>query len=182
MNIFVVDKDPTNAAENLCDKHVVKMIVETVQMLSTAHRVLDGTPTTRVTKSGRTVRHWTHPDDAWESRLCLATMVHHPCTRWTMAASSNYDWLFDHGAELLYQYTLRYDKVHSMQSLFSECLLHRPKNIVLGERTPFAQAMPDQYRNPDAVLAYRNYYLGEKRRFAKWKSMNPPSWWREAVA
>ncbi len=45
--------------------------------------------------------------------------------------------------------------------------------------TPFAQAMPDQYRCEDAVVAYRKYYLGEKARFAKWKHTNAPSWFTE---
>jgi len=180
MNIFVVDQDPNRAAADLCDKHVVKMIVESAQMLSTAHRVLDGVQTTRTTKSGRTVKHWRHPE--LEDVLCLPTMVNHPCTRWVMESADNYHWLWLHTTELLRQYTVRYDKVHSMYSLITNPLAETPKGIHISRRqTPFAQAMPDQYRNSDAVLAYRNYYLGEKRRFAKWKKTQPPAWWQEVT-
>jgi hypothetical protein len=178
MNIFVVDPNPHKAATDLCDKHVVKMIVETAQMLSTAHRVLDGTESTRISKTGRKIKHWQHPDSNWDSRLCLATMINHPCTRWAMQSSENYEWLWDHGMGLLKQYTLRYHKIHSMQNLFLDCLFDHPQKIEIRSITPFAQAMPDQYRNADAVVAYRNYYIGEKRRFATWKFTPSPDWWR----
>lgn len=176
MNIFVLNPSPDSAARDMCDKHVVKMIVETAQMLSTAHRVLDGVEGVRISKTGRKIKHWTHPDPEWDMRLCLATMVNHPCTRWAMRSSENYEWLCDHGIGLLKQYTLRYDKVHSMQSLYSLYLFNTPKNIEIGAITPFAQAMPEQYRCGDAVTAYRNYYIGEKKRFAKWAKTPVPSW------
>lgn len=179
MNIFVVNRDPRQAAADLCDKHVVKMIVESAQMLSTAHRVLDGTETIRLTKSGRKVKHWLHPE--WEDGLCLATMVNHPCTKWCMESSENYEWLFDHGVGLISEYAKRYGKQHSMHGLYGNLLWFTPKNIKQGSLTPFAQAMPDKYRNADAVVAYRNYCIGEKTRFAKWRMENKPSWWVEAV-
>lgn len=176
MNIFVLNPTPDGAARDMCDKHVVKMIVETAQMLSTAHRVLDGVPTIRISKSGRRIKHWRHPNEEWDMRLCLPTMVNHPCTKWAMQSSANYEWLWEHGIGLLKQYTLRYSKVHSMQNLYSDQLFDTPKNIVAGPLTPFAQAMPDQYRCGDAVTAYRNYYIGEKKRFAKWAKTPVPSW------
>lgn len=181
MNIFVVDSNPYRAAGDLCDKHVVKMIVESAQMLSTAHRVLDGTPTIRITKSGRKVKHWVHPE--WENELCLPTMVNHPCTKWAMTNMSNYDWLWRHTVGLLREYNSRYGKIHSMSDMIKCQLIHHPTNIKDGNLTPFAQAMPDQYRSDDAVVAYRKYYIGEKRRFAKWSKSQTPSWWKleEAV-
>ena len=100
----------------------------------------------------------------------------HPCTKWVMQSSDNYKWLYDHGIELLRQYTLRYDKVHSMQALYMNYLIDHPTNISVDKQTPFAQAMPEQYRNSDAVTAYRNYYIGEKKRFAKWAKTPMPSW------
>jgi hypothetical protein len=176
MNIFVLQPNPDAAARDMCDKHVVKMIVESAQMLSTAHRVLDGTPAIRLSKIGRKIKHWVHPDADMDQHLCLPTMVNHPCTRWAMQSSANYEWLYDHGIGLLKQYTTRYDKIHSMQSLYMAWLLHPPKNIMTGDLTPFAQAMPDQYRCENAVTAYRNYYIGEKKRFAKWAKTPVPSW------
>jgi hypothetical protein len=160
----------------MCDKHVVKMIVESAQMLSTAHRVLDGSPTIRVSSKGRNIKHWKHPNSDMDRMLCLPTMVNHPCTKWVMQSSDNYEWLYDHGIELLRQYTLRYDKVHSMQALYMNYLIDHPTNISVDKQTPFAQAMPEQYRCSDAVTAYRNYYIGEKKRFAKWAKTPTPSW------
>lgn len=174
MNIFVVNTDPYTAAYDLCDKHIVKMIVESTQMLSIAHRVLDGTPSTRTTKSGRTVKHWTHPK--WENELCLPAMVHHPCTKWAMQTLSNYNWLWQHTDGMLEQYTFRYDKIHSMTDLVRTRLIYAPTNINIGDLTPFAQAMPVQYQSNDAVVSYRNYYIGEKKKFATWRKTLQPSW------
>ena len=53
MNIFVLDRDPIQAAKYMCDKHVVKMILESCQLLSTAHRVLDGTKIEAITPKNR---------------------------------------------------------------------------------------------------------------------------------
>jgi len=179
MNIFVVQSSPHEAARDLCDKHVVKMIVESAQMLSTAHRVLDGEPAIRLSKNGRKIKHWIHPE--YDDVLCLATMVNHPCTRWAMETSSNYDWLWHHAWGLMFEYTKRYGKKHSMHDLMG-ILAGCPNNIKDGSLTPFAQAMPEQYRCEDAVTAYRKYYIGEKKRFAKWAKTPVPSWFAsEAV-
>jgi hypothetical protein len=176
MNIFAVDQNPVRAAHDLCDKHVVKMIVESCQMLSTAHRVLDGKPSIELSKSNRKVQRWTLEDPVKDAAFCKATMVNHPCTRWVMQTDSNYGWLFDHTLGLLDAYTIRYDKRHSMQSLM-RLLIEAPQNIPEGNLTPFAQAMPYQYRViNDSVTAYRRYYIGEKSRFAKWKVGSVPSW------
>ena len=180
MNIFVVNRDPWLAAKDLCDKHVVKMIVESAQMLSTAHRVLDGKPTTALSRTGRRIKQWDHPNPAFDKVLCKATMVNHPCTRWAMENNKNYFWLYDHLDALLREYTDRYQKHHSMEGLTYNFLRSAPRNIAMvNGTTSFAQAMPDQYRNPDAITAYRNYYMGEKRRFAAWKTGIKPKWWKE---
>ena len=179
MNIFAVDENPYTAAHSLCDKHVVKMIVETAQMLSTAHRVLDGKETIRVTASNRKIKHWVHPDSEMNSVLCLPAMVNHPCTVWSMKTDSNYFWLWDHGMGLLTEYTKRYSKVHSMQELFGHYLITAPEKIPSGKLTPFAQAMPQKYQCDNSVLAYRRYYINEKKRFAKWKNSDIPVWFND---
>lgn len=180
MNIFVVDENPRQAARDLCDKHIVKMIVESAQMLSTAHRVLDGKPRTRLTLTGRRMKDWSHPDPNMDDALCLAVMVNHPCTKWTMENDQNYLWLQRHAVGLLDEYTVRYHKAHSMDELVHGMLKNPPKGIAKADSiTPFAQAMPDQYRVAgDAVTAYRQYYMGEKRRFAVWKTARVPQWWK----
>lgn len=180
MNIFVVNRDPWLAAKDLCDRHVCKMIVESAQMLSTAHRVMNGTPVTVLSRTGRRIKQWQHSDPVLDKVLCKATMVNHPCTRWVMENNKNYFWLYDHLDGLLHEYTARYKKHHSMEGLAHNFLSKAPKGITMTNgTTPFAQAMPDQYRvNGDAVTAYRNYYMGEKRRFAAWKHSETPKWWK----
>lgn len=181
MNIFVLDNDPKLAAREACDKHVVKMIVETAQMLSTAHRYLDGSEYIDKTATGRKIKRYRHPDSFQEAKLCKAVMINHPCTKWTMETDSNYYWLHEHGVELLHEYKWRYLKTHAMNDLFNVCLYKAPSNIKSGKLTQFAQAMPDKYKASDAVDAYRNYYIGEKAKFARWTSRNIPTWFVEGL-
>mgnify|MGYP003125210082 FL=1 len=181
MNIFVLDEDPKEAARQMCDKHVVKMIVESGQMLSTVWRVLDGNEWTDYSKNGRRIKRWKLPYDFFEEMLYKASFVGHPCTQWAMKNDKNYRWLADHAYELCKEYTRRYEKTHKAQDMISYLLHRTPKNIKSADSlTPFAQAMPDQYKNASAVEAYRAYYLGEKKRFATWKT-ETPSWFKEEV-
>jgi len=158
MNIFVLDASPEDAAQQMCDKHVVKMILESAQLLSTAIRELLG-------------------DAVADERQCYKkTHVNHPCSKWTRETWGNYNWLHRHSVALCDEYTRRYGKVHKCESLISR--IWKPGGIALRcDRTPFAQCMPDQYKvDGDAVSAYRKYYKGEKAYFAKWK-LGEPEWW-----
>lgn len=162
MNIFVLDYDPRVAAQMMCDKHVVKMIVEGCQMLSTVH----------------------HLGGCNESFLYKKSFMNHPCTVWSRASSHNYLWLSHHTYELSNEYTYRYGKTHKAHDLTQWFVNNIPKYVIENgnARTPFAQAMPDQYKvADDAVSAYRNYYLGEKKRFAKWSKRNIPEWYSEGL-
>jgi hypothetical protein len=172
MNIFVLDSDAVESARMMCDKHVVKMILESAQLLSTAHHVLDGEQVKIVGKRSYTTYKCDLPN------ICKATMINHPCTIWTRENSANYLWLWKHGKALCNQYTMRYNKRHVMEDMYDGNLFYVPKNILKSRKiTPFAQAMPDQYKDANAVIAYRNYYLNEKSRFAKWKIGNIPEWY-----
>tara|TARA_R100000152_G_C6763135_1_gene187522 strand:- start:802 stop:1263 length:462 start_codon:yes stop_codon:yes gene_type:complete len=151
MNIFVLHKNPTTAAEMACDKHVVKMILESAQMLCTvAHAQGHSAP-------------------------YRAAFKHHPCTIWVGKSKQNWDWLISHALGLCAEYTKRYGKVHKSQQHIEWC-----SSLSIGLPSagllPFAQAMPLQYKNPCAVTAYRAYYRGEKARFATWKTQTP-KWW-----
>lgn len=172
MNIFVLDQNPSIAASMMCDKHVVKMIVESCQLLSTAHHVLDGQ---EVTINTGKRKYRTHICSL--PNICKATMINHPCTIWTRKTRANYAWLYQHAYALCREYTNRYVKTHSMEKMLDGPLNEIPKNINAGGLTEFAQAMPDAYKNQDAIAAYRAYYLGEKARFAKWRMGNIPTWW-----
>jgi hypothetical protein len=155
MNIFVLDADPSVAAKAQCDKHVVKMVLESAQLLSTAQQV-NGNPGLGMYKP---------------------THKNHPCTKWASETYANYSWLYQHFDALCSEYTNRYGKVHKSSGLLAT--LHPSNFPGTGfVQTPFAQAMPDEYRSEDPVRAYRAYYLAEKR-FAEWNRSTPqPSWWK----
>lgn len=158
MNIFVVDHCPRIAASELCDKHVVKMILESSQLLCTAHHIL-GSLEPRPTY------------------FLKATHGNHPCAVWARKAVGNYDWLAVHNMALCVEYTFRYDKRHKCdrEGLAGWLMVNRPRNLPAGE-TPFAQAMPEEFRREDPVAAYRAYYLGAKRSLLAWTEREPPHW------
>ena len=165
MNIFVVDMDPRLAAQALCDKHIVKMPLESAQMMATILRRHGATDEQMpLTKSGT---------------IYKATHHNHPCTRWAGDSSSNFAWLANHATELAAEYTRRYGKTHACE----EPILQMRKQAIFllptGPLTPFAQAMPEEYRiSDDAVGSYREYYLNVKADIATWnKGRKPPKWW-----
>jgi len=174
MNIFVLDADPVESARMMCDKHVVKMIVESCQLLSTAHHVVDGKEV-QVDTGKRKYK----TSVCKLQNICKATMINHPCSIWTRANRSNYLWLWKHAYALCNEYKQRYGKTHSMEAMLFRELYSPPNNIAKGKLTVFVQAMPDTYKNTDAIIAYRQYYLGEKVRFAKWKTGGVPVWFVE---
>lgn len=203
MNIFVLDRDPRVAAAFHCDKHVVKMIVEYAQLLSTAHRMWDGglQEWTFPTDNGKikTLRFFeldgeyskpTHVTDFFgrvkysievENRLCYnASHANHPSAIWARNTDTNYHWLVSLFEGVLREYTKRYGKIHATEKLL-EFFRTAPKRIPKGPLTPFALAMPEQYKVEDAVLAYQNYYVGDKVRFARWTNTAVPKWFTDRV-
>src|SRR5210317_12670 len=186
MNVFYLDKESKIAAEMSCDKNVCKMIIESAQMLSTAHRILDGTEYYGQTKNGRKIKRWSHPNSNLENVLYKASHVNHPSTKWVMSSAYHYDWLYKHMIALHEQWQLRYGHVrdHKTIQLLGDILKHPPKNIQLNKiATEPTPAMPDYCKVPgDSVESYRKYYCLEKTRFATWKSpASVPNWYIEGV-
>ena len=169
--------DPREAAEMHVDKHVVKMIVESAQLLSTAHRLIDGIETTTVTDKGRRKRVWHLPDHR-QSVLYSATHVNHPSAIWTMRSIENYLWLYSLMQELCKEYTHRYGKVHKCErEMIFKQLSYPPAGISTAPFTEPTPAMPDEYKVPgNSVQSYRNYYMGAKQRMFSWKHRNKPAW------
>jgi hypothetical protein len=176
MNIFYLDKDPQTCAQMHVDKHCVKMILEYAQLLSTAHRYLDGILTTGVSKSGRKRTQYTLSDDR-EHILYSATHINHPSAIWVRKSDANYVWLFRMFGALMDEYTYRYGKTHACEKL-ADALSHKPNNI--PKSVPFTEptpAMPDNYKIAgDSVQSYKNYYLGDKTRMFSWKNRPTPAW------
>jgi hypothetical protein len=163
MNIFVLHEDPSTAARYHCDKHVVKMVVELFQQLGSAAIRHGATPDMMPLTSKGTPLKGGHPN--------------HPCTRWCGETRANFKWAWQHAITLSAEYLSRYNKHHACWRGICE-LIEMEDLIPDGPLTPFAQAMPDQYKDADAVKAYRAYYMGEKKAFAKWKAGNTPDWWK----
>lgn len=177
MNIFYLDPDPKVCAEMHCDKHVVKMILEYAQLLSTAHRVIDGDPVIELNTNGRKVKRWHLADKNLDTRLFAATHVNHPCSQWVRQNDSNYRWLRELLWNLMIVYRKRYGKEHSVWERCLAELKDPPKYIVKGVMSKPPQAMPNQYKvDGDPVQAYRNYYCFDKARFAKWRDGMIPYW------
>jgi len=173
MNIFYLHENPQLCAQYHVDKHCVKMIVETCQLLSTAHRVLDGHEMIGHTKTGRRAKRWTLPDSR-ERILYHATHVNHPSAIWARASRKNYKWLYNLLIELLREYTYRYEKIHKCSEL-AEHLRYVPTNIPDKPFTEPTPAMPDQYKVPgNSIKSYHNYYNGEKTRMFAWKKRHMP--------
>ena len=178
MNIFAVNDHPVLAAIDLCDQHIVKMPIESAQMLSTAHRCLDGDRFEDRTKNGRRYTRWIFSDER-ESVLYKSTMRGHPCTQWVMKSLENYCWLAIHALEMCEEYTRRYDKRHGSRDVIEYLRFNYPKNIPNPVRSPFAQAMPDYCKRSDAVDAYQTFYIEEKARFARWSKTPMPKWFEK---
>ena len=160
MNIFYFYDCPIKSAQAQPDKMLVKMPLETAQMLCTAHRELDG------------------DDYADATGLYKRAYWNHPCTIWARSGVINYAWLYKHFIALGEEYTYRYGKEHASITKLKEALQPHPENIDPNpQMTPVAQAMPDEYKNEDPIKAYRDYCINEKH-YAKWeKGRAKPEWW-----
>jgi hypothetical protein len=154
MNIFVLDNDIELCAQYHVDKHVVKMILETTQLLNNAF-----------------VKH-----NPMSSPIYRPTHVNHPCSIWASKTKSNFIWLNNLGLSLCKEYSYRYGKIHKCQEILER---FAKKDFLLpdGELTEFAKCMPDEFKSDNVVFSYRKYYMGAKQSFASWKNRPIPEWW-----
>lgn len=153
MNIFVLDKDPVVAAQMACDKHVVKMILESAQLLCSAFE----------------------PNTAPYKR----THYNHPCSIWIRESKANYEWVLRYAYALVDEYNYRYNpkKDHASLKVINWCKINA-NNLKFpnNETTNFALVVPEEYRLGDIVESYRSYYRKDKATFAKWTKRDTPSW------
>jgi hypothetical protein len=176
MNIFYIDHDPAQAAEWMVDKHVVKMILESAQLLSTAHRILDGREIEGKSKTGRKARRW-FLDDARENVMYSATHINHPSAVWCRESVENYNWFVDHFFALMSEYTYRYNKEHKCYGELSYMLQSPPHNLKKWDWTAMPSCMADEYIiSEDPIINYRNYYREGKKNLHKWTNRQPPEW------
>ena len=141
MNLFILDQDPVVAAQSQCDIHVNKMIIESGQMLSTVHRMLDGNMERRLSKSGKIrVQYWKLDDDR-EDILYKACHFNHPCTVWTRESLANYEWHYKHFIALCKEKEYRTGKEHLTYTKLHKALKTPPYNIPIYKLTQFKLAM-----------------------------------------
>lgn len=174
MNIFYLDNNTTKCAEMHVDKHCVKMILEYAQLLSTAHRVIDGVEYLD-TSSGRKMKRW-KLGTSYDDILYKATHINHPSAIWARQSRDNYMWLRSLLYRLCKEYTYRYGKVHKVESSgLYEALSYAPINIKTGVFTEPTPAMPDEYIvKGDSIQSYHNYYNGAKVKLFSWKNRSVP--------
>ena len=139
MNIFYLDKCPNKAARLQYNKHVVKMILESAQMLCTAHH------------------HYGNDNVPYKK-----AHYNHPSTIWVRESDEHYDWLYNHMLALGREYNKRYNKEHLSIIKCKKPLFCSPKGIPYKKLVQPPQCMPDEYKDPCSVQAYWNYYIGEK--------------------
>ena len=152
MNIFFLDFDTKKCAEYHCDKHVVKMILETAQLLCGSHWVTGSEAPYKLSHKN------------------------HPCAIWVRESLSNYLYLCDLGLELCKEYTYRYGKRHKSQDIIEWCLVNKP-NIHDVDFTVPPIAMGDEFKiGNDVIESYRNYYIKAKSSFTVWKNRPIPDW------
>ena len=149
MNIFYLDEDPVKAAKLQYNKHVVKMILESAQMLCTTHHAYMG-------------------DDA--DVPYKSTHQNHPSTKWVGKSAQNYEWLYRHFVALSEEYTKRYGKEHLTYTKCKDKLNILPGGMLQTGLTDMPQCMPDEYKAECSVQAYWNYYIGDKSHIANAKT------------
>jgi len=170
MNLFILSLCFRECAEAMFDKHISKMIIEAAQMLSTAKHILDP-----------------FKDDEDGARIIYAiSHKNHPVSIWIRTSLENYLWTLDMVDAMHEEWRFRYghgdNHYHSSFIIAQYLRTYCPPAEVFPERglTPFAQAMPDEYKSADAVESYRKYYQSpDKRRIASWKKREAPEWWNE---
>ena len=163
------------AAKYACDKHVVKMLTETIQIMSTSHRMLDGD------------ENGVLPDER-DDILYKKTHANHPCCVWARESDSNHEWLWKYMVFLEREYYHRFGQHNPVEKQLhgafwdkgrAKYVAQTPTNMPKGPRTPFHIGMkqhPECIVEGDPIESYRNLYRSVKREFAQWKNGSIPEW------
>ena len=181
MNIFALSKCPVESAQQMLDKHVVKMPTESCQMLHTnslyflfweAH---GREPSLKELKGFHKESHFSY--------MMKPAMLNHPSTIWARKNKANFMWLYNHAVALCKEYSYRYDKTHGTESRIQDSFTFSYDE---DELSPVSIAMADEYRLPEekhtwdfVIKSYQHYYLEGKWRFAEWRKNRRPLWFPE---
>ena len=166
MNIFVLDEDPAQAARYIDDVRLPKMCVESAQMMAASLRRHGATDEQMpLTKAGKPYK---------------GGYKHHPCTVWAGDSRANFVWLALHAIEQCKEYTRRFDKEHACYGPINHMArMWKTAKFEENYMTPFAQAMPDEYKDDDVVKAYRSYYKSKEysKGGVRYIRADVPTWW-----
>ena len=155
MNVFYLCDNPFEAAEVMCDQHVVKMPLECAQLLSTAHHILG------------------------DSGPYACTHVNHPSAVWVRESTLQYQWVLEHMLGLLWEYTKRFDKLHGCESVWDKLDCY-PELMKCRDFKEPPQCMPDECKvDGNTALAYRNYYHYKAKQW--WDSGRPMRYHRMSL-
>lgn len=149
-------------------------------MMSTAHRVLDGVEYIEKTESGRNIRRWLL-DEPKDLILYKATHVNHPTAIWVRESKAHYNYTYELFAALSLVYYQDRSREHATYERLGYELHTYPKNMPDNGWTDPPLCMPWEYHIGDAVESYREFYIKDKSRFAKWKNRTPPQWYIDGV-
>jgi len=166
MNIFALSRNVKACARFHCDQHVVKMPVETAQLLSTALHCHDQERWAELNASGLAYK---------------PTHFNHPCAVWARECVNNYLWLGALGRELCAEYWFRFarerQRTHKSATVLDALIANAPRLPRLPCITPFPMVMPQEYVvGHDPVASYRNYYRLHKASFARYTGREVPDW------
>jgi|TARA_R100000149_G_C5864127_1_gene129280 hypothetical protein len=180
MNIFALSKCPVESAQQMLDKHVVKMPTETCQML---HTNLLFTMFKGVYGFEPSLRELKIFHEQTKSNLMKPAMLNHPSTIWARESLHNTKWLYEHGLALCEEFTFRYEKTHGSEQRILDMDINL-KDAFSSKASPVKIAMLDKYRIENTfddewefvIQSYRHYYLEGKWRFAEWRKNRRPNW------
>lgn len=165
-----------------CDTHASKMCVEYAQLMSTAHRVLDGNLWYGRTINGRKIARYFHADSEMNTNLYKACHINHPSAIWVRKSEKNYNWLYNMWTALCAEYTHRYNRTHESFAKLEYYLVLAPDNVPeadWGQPTPAMKQYPQCIVEGDSMASYRKYYWEAKADIAKWTKRDKPVWWTE---
>ena len=186
MNVFIFDSDHKKRAEMHCQQHLPKLILEQVQLMSAAHRMIDGKVVEGVSPNGRKRKEYKLSDPKMNEVVYAASHTGHPCTLYTKETVDNYIWIWEHTKALADEYTYRTGKVHKSWIDLGQVLSNPPRGLTATGLTEPPQCMPEQYKEAgDAVQGYRNYFNAEKQilqnRPADWGCRPVPYWFERKI-
>jgi hypothetical protein len=200
MNIFVLDQDPVVAAQMMCDEHIIKMPTESLQMLSTNYRLLDGRKIDFIKPNGKkqtmflmdgeqvALKKFTEEGEFIPESKQRFTIVdpiifrntheNHECNIWTRDSTGNYEWHYKLFCAMLDEFFIRNGKMHACEWGRS-WMAEPPKNLKKGRFYAQPECMPTEFKRKTVVESYRNFYIEDKLFASYNRGRNAPAWFTE---